>query len=99
MLTATLLLAYSVDRVLPPFPATGDWCGSIYTVALATAEAQASGIPRTTVDQAAQQLPTPEARQAAAAIVQLAYTANRDERLSPPAFAELVKDACLHPER
>jgi len=97
MFAVPLLLAYAVDRATLPAQPGDSWCDSIYTVALATAEARSRGVPRATVDQAARQLPTSEARRAADAIADLAYGAGRDSRLSPRDFAGLVKQACLNP--
>lgn len=89
---AALLLA-----VAPPTPSS--WCDSLYTVALATAEARAAGMPRDQAELAAKQLPTLEAQRAGQQIVTLAYTYNADGRIKPEQFARLVRQACVQSEK
>jgi hypothetical protein len=93
---AALFLALSIPAA--PAPAAGSWCDSLYTVALATSEARAAGMPRQQVELAAKQLPTPEAQHAGEQIVTLAYTYNADGGLKPRQFARLVRQACTQSE-
>lgn len=80
-------------------PSQPTWCDSLYTVALATAEARAAGMPQHQAELAAQQLPTFEARRAGEQIVTLAYTYNADGKLPPEHFARLVRQACVQSEK
>ena len=75
-----------------------EWCDSLAIVAQASAEAKAHGIPLAKVEEAAQRLPTPEARLAAHAIAAIAYSRDKDDKLPPEEFARRVRETCLHPE-
>ena len=75
------------------------WCRSVEQVALATAQANAAGVPRDRVEAGIALLPTPDARDAAAAITQLVYVYNADRGVTPTQLAALVYSACVSKEQ
>ncbi|MET0331305.1 MAG: hypothetical protein ABW154_07735 [Dyella sp.] len=89
----TILLALSAAA-----PAIS-WCRSVEQVALATAEAHATGVPRDRVEAGITLLPTPAAREAAEAITEIVYVYNADRGVTPTQLAALVYSACVSKEQ